>query len=481
MAEINTDYLIVGAGAVGLAFADTLLAETDADIVIVDRHGKPGGHWNDAYSFVRLHQPSAFYGVNNVPLGSGRKDEAGPNKGYFELASGPEVAGYFEAVVNQRFTPSGRVRYFPMSEYLGGSIAQGARTRSLLSGTESKFEVRRKIVDATYYGTTVPSTHKPKFEIVSGVRIVPPNALPDLWKSAGAPIDQYVILGAGKTAMDVGVWLINSGADPDSITWIVPRDSWLLNRGGIQPGAEFFHQTIGGQANLMGAVAVATSADDLFFRLEKLDLMLRIDQRQPPSMFHYATIAKGEIDVLRRIKKVVRQGRVASVERDRVVLEKGEEPLGSGSLLIDCTASAVERRPPRPIFEDGLITLQMIRIPQPAFSAALAAYLEATIPTDEEKNALSAPIPLPDSLDQYLLATLINLRNQLSWSKNDALRRWIVNCRLDGFGKVVAAVSPEDAEKQAVMKRLRENTFAAAANLQRLIAEVATRPSTAGS
>ena len=33
----------------------------------------PGGHWNDAYSFVNLHQPSAFYGVNSLPLGANRQ------------------------------------------------------------------------------------------------------------------------------------------------------------------------------------------------------------------------------------------------------------------------------------------------------------------------------------------------------------------------------------------------------------------------
>ena len=45
MDDLRTDYLIVGAGAVGLAFADVLLTETDADIVIVDHRHKPGGHW----------------------------------------------------------------------------------------------------------------------------------------------------------------------------------------------------------------------------------------------------------------------------------------------------------------------------------------------------------------------------------------------------------------------------------------------------
>src|SRR5687767_2845683 len=71
MAEslITADYLIVGAGAVGMAFADSVLAaDTNASMVIVDRHDRPGGHWNDAYPFVRLHQPSSTYGVNSVEL-----------------------------------------------------------------------------------------------------------------------------------------------------------------------------------------------------------------------------------------------------------------------------------------------------------------------------------------------------------------------------------------------------------------------------
>jgi cation diffusion facilitator CzcD-associated flavoprotein CzcO len=57
---VDADYLIVGAGAAGMAFADTLLTETKATIAIIDRHHRPGGHWNDSYPFVRLHQPSAY-------------------------------------------------------------------------------------------------------------------------------------------------------------------------------------------------------------------------------------------------------------------------------------------------------------------------------------------------------------------------------------------------------------------------------------
>ena len=110
--NFETDYFIIGAGAAAMAFADELLTTSDAQILMVDRRDKPGGHWNDAYPFVRLHQPSAFYGVNSRELGNLTKDAVGFNKGLYNLASGAEVLGYFDQVMQQRMLPSGRVRYF---------------------------------------------------------------------------------------------------------------------------------------------------------------------------------------------------------------------------------------------------------------------------------------------------------------------------------------------------------------------------------
>ena len=48
--NIEADYLVVGAGAMGLAFADTLVSESDATVVVVDRNDQPGGHWIRAAS-----------------------------------------------------------------------------------------------------------------------------------------------------------------------------------------------------------------------------------------------------------------------------------------------------------------------------------------------------------------------------------------------------------------------------------------------
>src|SRR3954451_18400678 len=111
MSVIETDYLVIGAGAAGMAFTDSLIEASDADVVIVDRRDRPGGHWNDAYPFVRLHQPSSFYGVNSRVLGTDSIDDSGPNAGMYERATGPQVCDYFQRVLDEHLLASGQVRH----------------------------------------------------------------------------------------------------------------------------------------------------------------------------------------------------------------------------------------------------------------------------------------------------------------------------------------------------------------------------------
>jgi NAD(P)-binding Rossmann-like domain len=418
MVQHETDYLVIGAGAAGLAFTDTLVQETDAHITIVDRHAKPGGHWNDAYPFVALHQPSAFYGVNSLPLGTLRKDKAGANAGFYELASGAEVCGYFHNVMYQHLLPSGRVSYYPMSDYLGEN-----KFVSMLSGVETHVNVRKKIVDANYFGPTVPATHTPKFSVAAGVQLVAPTGLTQLWQRSNKRPSRFCILGAGKTAMDVGVWLLSCGARADAISWVVPRDSWLINRATTQPGEEFFTQSMGGQAQQMKAIAEATSVDDLFLRLEASGQMLRIDRNQTPRMFHYATISTGEVELLRQIENVIRMGRVRAIETNGITLDGGHQSMDAQTLYIDCTASAVEPRPMLPIFQDNKITLQLVRAPLISFSVAMIAYVEAHYADDAQKNRLCGNVPFPKDIAGYVETTAANMRNQTQWSTRPTPRK----------------------------------------------------------
>jgi hypothetical protein len=464
--EIETDYLVVGSGAMGLAFADTLVAESDARITIVDRHGQPGGHWNDAYSFVALHQPSAYYGVNSTPLGSGIKDTHGVNAGLYELATGPEVCGYFSAVMRQKLLASGRVDYLPMTDYRGdGQLV------SLLTGDETRVKVRRRTVDATYSATSVPSTTAPAYAVADGVRLVTPNALPHLARSDGPVPTGYVIIGAGKTAMDAGGWLLGAGVPADRIRWVMPRDSWLINRQTTQPGAEFFHDSIGAYARGMEAFATAPDTEALFDQLEAAGNMLRIDRSVRPQMFHYATISIREIEALRGITDVIRHGRVRAIEAGGLRFDDAFVPVAAGALYIDCTASGITRRPSVPVFRPDHITLQVVRAPAPTFSAALTAWVEAHIDDDVRKNALCPPLVFPNHARDYPQAELANLLCQAAWSTEPGLRAWIRDSRLDGFGKVVDGVAPDETDKMAVLLALRNGLRPALANLQVLAAQ----------
>jgi hypothetical protein len=483
MQQLETDYLIIGSGASGMAFADTLLQETqgtDTHVTLVDRHAKPGGHWNDAYPFVTLHQPSAFYGVNSLDLGVNRKDTIGANQGMYELASGPEISGYYNKVMNQTLLPSGRVSYFPMSNFLGFDGSTGlAMFEAILSGAQTQVKVLKKLVDANFFGPRVPSTHKPKFKVAEGVKLVTPNALTQLWQQADVKradikrASKFCVLGAGKTAMDACIWLLNSGAAPDSISWVMPRDSWLVNRQTTQPGDEFFNRSIGGIAAQMACIANATSIDDLFLRMEASDQMLRIYPDHLPTMFHYATVSKGEIAILQRIKNVIRMGRVQALEPTHIILDKGNLAMEAGTLYIDCTASAVEPRAMPPIFNGKTIVLQLVRAPLPTFSAALIAYVEAHYPDDAEdvaKNKLCGNVPFPHTLAEYPRTVMVNMMNQMQWNQDKTLHVWMRESRLDGFAKLMSSVDPSDVEKLAILGDLKTQAKAAMGNLPKLMA-----------
>lgn len=458
--SIDADYLVVGAGAAGMAFADSILSETEATIAIVDRHDKPGGHWNDAYPFVRLHQPAAFYGVNSRPLGSGTKDQVGLNEGLHELASGQEVLCHFDHVMHQRFLPSGRVRYFPMS-----NAADDGTVTSLLSG--ARFAVKAtKVVDATYSNTVVPSTHTPPFEVAPDAVCVPPNELPRVAPDYGT----YIVIGAGKTAMDVCIWLLGNGADPDSICWIMPRDSWLLNRATFQPGREFFERAAQSLADQVEALAGAETIDEVFARLEAAGDIFRIDPDVTPQAHHCAIVSHRELEQLRRVRDIVRLGRVTRINPQQILLEQGVIEAPDDALHIDCTARGVSPRPAKPVFAGDRITLQVVRLCQPVFSAALIGHAEAVFDDEGDKNRICTPIPVPDTPVDWLRRMHDELANRYLWSKTPQVAEWIERSRLDPFSTEIRTLDGSETGAIGHLQRYAANVTGAIANLERLLA-----------
>lgn len=461
---LETDYLVVGSGAVGMAFADILLTETDAKIIIVDRFAKPGGHWNSAYPFVTLHQPSAFYGVSSRELSKGVKDEVGWNKGLNDLASGAEVMAYFDDVMRHQFLPTGRVQYFPMCDYQGNG-----KFVSKISGEEFQVKVNKKTVDCTYLKTTVPSTHTPNFTVAPEVNFI---ALNDLPKVENPPAG-FVVIGGGKTGIDACLWLLENKVNPDKITWIVSRDAWLIDRKNTQPTIEFFEDAIGAQADQFEALANATSVKDLFDRLEASGSLLRLDKNVRPQMFHGATISQMELEELRKIKNVVRKGRVQSIEKNQIIFNNDSIPTSKNHIHVDCSASAISNLEMKPIFAGDLITPQTVRSYQPVFSAAFIAHVEAAYETEEQKNKLCQVVPLPNHDTDWIRMMAVFLMNQFNWSQDKELRHWLRNNRLDGFSQIVSKVVKEgDEKKMAILKKMKGNMMPAVIKIQQLMEEI---------
>ncbi|THY63301.1 hypothetical protein D6C99_00609 [Aureobasidium pullulans] len=190
---ISPDYLVIGAGAMGMAFVDTLISDKEATVAIVDHYSRPGGHWTLAYPFVTLHQPSHVYGVNSRQLGDEKIDQVGYNKGLAEVATGDEIVAYYTKVLNTTLLPSGRVTYYPLHNYTGDG-----EFRAIATGKMFSVGPNTRIVDSTYVKVTVPSMSPPLYEVSENANLVTPNALATLKRPYGA----YTIIGAGKTAVD---------------------------------------------------------------------------------------------------------------------------------------------------------------------------------------------------------------------------------------------------------------------------------------
>lgn len=460
---LEADYLIVGAGAQGVIFADEMLTQSDASMILVDRRPHAGGHWNDAYSFVRLHQPSVYYGAGSRSLGSNLIETAGMNAGLFEQATGAEVLSHFQDVMRARLLKSGRVTFLSEHEYSGGWTSDH-QIRNLKTGQERSVRVAKSLVDTTWFGVETPETHKPSFTIAAGTPFKTPARLTRDFERHG----DFAILGGGKTAMDVVIWLIQNGTEPERICWVRPRDSWLTNRETAQPGNAGYLRMLQSQRNRLKASAVADSTESLYLELEARDELFRIDRSVYPTMFHGATISRGELEILQRVENTVRGQRVTALAPGIMQLNGTVQQVPTDTLFIDCTARAFNYKIPKPVFEPGKITPKVIRDGLVSFSAAAIAYIEANYSDDSAKNALSAPIPYEEDLVTLPKRYRVEIENQTRWADDAALRKWARAHRLTGYGR------PEDEEAareaQGLINEIASLRAGAALNLDKLIA-----------
>lgn len=454
-ASHRVDYLVVGAGASGLAFTDTLVAGApEAEVLVVDRNARPGGHWAHAYPFVTLHSPSWFYGVDSRHLGQDRIDQDGLNKGLYERAGKQEILDYF-AGVRSDLEATGRVRFLLGHEYDDDTV------RSLATGEVVDVQVRGRVVDARYLEASVPATHRPSFEVADEAAFVPVGRLPEVAADAA----RFVVLGGGKTGVDACLWLLQEGIDPERISWVRPRDAWWHDRARFQ-GLSLTGDAIAGLAADAEVGAQASSLAEFATRLEQAGNLVRLDPTVPATMYRGGMLHWPEADLLRTISDVVRLGHVRRVGRDLVTLAQGAVATGPGVVVVDCTARGLRDAPPRAVFAPDRIVLQQVRHNSPPFNAALIGWVEAHRAEDPDKNRLCPPNPYARSLAEYPTMLARTWLTEAAWLGEPDLRAWVGGTRLNLLRDLGA--HQEDPAVRAATGRFIGSVGGAIGNLPRI-------------
>ena len=264
-------------------------------------------------------------------------------------------------------------------------------------------------------------------------------------------------------------WLLDRGTDPDAITWIRPGDTWLLNRAFFQPGQS---RTLAGVVLQLEAMVASESVEEVYERLEEHGVMLRTDRSVVPTMMKGATVSLRELEQLRRISNVVRRGHIERIEPDEIVLEEGSIPTTPAHLHVHCAASGLSDNPPRPIFTDDTIPLQLVTRVGLTLSGALEGFLEATGRTTDEKNALCPPTVMPHTPFDYLRAVLAGISTEMGWQEAPELRAWLDRARLN----LLSGLENEDgATVRELQGRLFAALFPALDKLQVFAAQVTPR------
>lgn len=446
---VKADYLVVGAGAVGMAFVDALIDNADVSVALLDRRHAPGGHWLDAYPFVRLHQASQFYGVASTPMGSDELQREGPEAGLHQRAAAPEIVAYYARVLD-RMAASGKVTFYPNSEYLGER-----QFSSLMSGERFAVPEACRVVDARYLSPDIPARTPAPFEAADGVRVIPVNDLALI----AEPPRQFVIVGAGKTATDAIIWLTGNGIDPDAICWVRPRDPWMFNRAVVQPDPVIY---LGMVADVFEVAGDAVSADDLFLRMEERGVMLRIDPTVTPTMAKTPTLARWELDRLRTIENVVRLGHVHRVEPGRLVCAQGDTTIDREAVVVHCAAPGLQYPSTTPVWGHDVITLQCVAT-GPIFGAAIAGYVEAMCGDDAEKNRLCVPHPYPNTTADWPQSIVWGARGSAALAIAPDVNQWA-----HGTSLYRSRIPPERAHEADVAAAVARLRFSAGAGLARL-------------
>ncbi len=241
----------------------------------------------------------------------------------------------------------------------------------------------------------------------------------------------------------------------------------MLERAFMQP-LELVGSYMQLQARWVQAAAEAESAEDWGHRLEDDEVLVRIDPRTEPRMFRAAIISRRELESLRSIENVVRDGKVRRISSDRIVFDGSDVPSRGREIYVDCTAAGVRPTIRRPIFEADRLTLQYVTIGIVPWSAASIGVVEALRDDDAEKNRLCPPLIFTGNVSDALGLVQLGMTGMLARSGEPDIGAWNDASRLNPARGVADHL--DDPRVPAAFASIRSHVGVALSNLERLVA-----------
>jgi len=398
----ETNYLIVGAGAMGMAFLEEMILNSDTkECIIIDKRSGVGGHWRDSYDFVTLQCNAPVYGLNSSSLAP-----EGP-----ELPTKYQILEHFERGL-ERLMKTDRVKFLGQVKYVGRNEDGSYKLAStLVDGLEYNVVVKDKLVDATRTENHVPATRPPQYKVAEGMTVIPVNGLA---KIPEGPWSEYYVVGAGKTGLDATLYLLNRQVPPNKINMVLPNDCWFLDRETLNVPGNF--------SQILLKVFCDPELKDVtshMHALEREGLLSRLSQDVEPTRFRGAVVAANEVERLRSVN-IVRTGRFDRIEKDKIVFVNGEtRPVTSSSLFIDCSSLSTLFDKALPIFEKERINLQYTTMPpNPGMAASTIAALDIKYPDEpDKKNDIFPVLDVPQTAVQLCSCLLIDMKARANINK----------------------------------------------------------------
>ena len=332
--QAQYELCIVGAGYAGLnaAFVATRYLPSTARVLVLDKHQQPGGMWNDAYSYVRLHQPYKQFTVGNIAWTLGRE------RSY--LATRDEVAAHLRHcfdVISKRVDIDARWGWECLDHTEDGtSVVVTARDPD----SDVHTFTAKRFIDATSFNVEV----KDPLPLTSRVvRSVAPEGLADSGLLSRDHSDPVWVVGSGKTAMDTIVALVR--ANPERpLGMVTGTGTYFYNRDLVNPtglkrwtGGVRYNAIFAGAAKRFDGTNAAEVTDWCRAHFGTSALA-----DPAPTHLFFALLSENETTtVARGVNDVVRDHLVDVVDEESgpvMLLRTGaRHPIASGSWIVNCT------------------------------------------------------------------------------------------------------------------------------------------------